>query len=354
MGALQKYAFINAKLRARISKILPEQAIGNLLRAPTLIEAVQLLRGTDYEVLESVYSQTGDLKMAELTLFTREVRLHQELERYVAAEVLVFVRALTARFEAETLKNALRLWFEQQVRRRPVEQRTAYLYREKIHHDLPLDRIVNAGPMEEVIEALEDTPYQEILRREAPKVSSLESLFPVEIALDHAYYRGLLAAVAGLDARDRAIARRVVGVDIDMRNIDWLIRFRSFYNLPLAEALRYVIPEGRHVDGGAIAAAYEGENLGAVVSDLLKAGYPGFSGLASAQSGDSASRLVFMERLLEQIMLREVQRSLAGYPFTIGVILAYTVLKEREISTVTTILNAKFYGWSEERIQEVL
>ena len=76
--------------------------------------------------------------------------------------------------------------------------------------------------------------------------------------------------------------------------------------------------------------------------------------MLSAPASDEMARLVLIERVLQQIMLHEVHRLLAGYPFTIGVILAYVILKRNEVRLVMTILNAKLYGISDERIRSVL
>jgi vacuolar-type H+-ATPase subunit C/Vma6 len=67
-GPLSKYSFINAKLRARISKILPEEMFDELAKAPSVDGALALLRETPFGRLEEVYSQTGDLKQAELEM----------------------------------------------------------------------------------------------------------------------------------------------------------------------------------------------------------------------------------------------------------------------------------------------
>jgi len=45
---------------------------------------------------------------------------------------------------------------------------------------------------------------------------------------------------------------------------------------------------------------------------------------------------------------------LSGYPFTVGIVLAYFVLKRNEMRKVRSILNAKYYKLSEERLQGIL
>ena len=46
MGRVSDYAFINAKLRARIGIMRSESAIDEMIKAPTLSEAIAKLDGT--------------------------------------------------------------------------------------------------------------------------------------------------------------------------------------------------------------------------------------------------------------------------------------------------------------------
>ncbi len=354
-GAVQKYAFINAKLRARISKILPAELSAEMSRAKSLSEAVELLRSTDFALVESVFGQTGDIKSAELELARKEVRLYLELEDLTKGEVRAIVFALAERFEVENLKHALRLWFDSRVRGRRIDAAVGYLLRDRVHRDLPLDRIVNAGSLQEAAEALAGTPYGELVAQQAEEVARVQSLFPVEIALDHYFYRQLLAAVGNLGPRDREIARRMIGAEIDLANINWLVRFKGFYKLDPERALACAIPEGIHFSPRAMAEAYVMDNPSNVLGELVRRRYPGLSGLlGSKEPLESYARLVLIERILAEILMLEVRHLLAGYPFTIGILLAYFVLKSAEIRRIKTILNAKFYNWPEERIMAVL
>jgi V/A-type H+-transporting ATPase subunit C len=355
LGAVQKYGFINAKLRARISKILPEAFSAEMSRAKSLSEAVELLRNTDFSIVESVYNRTGDLKMAELELTRKEVRLYLELEGLTKDEVRSIVFALAERFEVENLKQALRLWFDSRVRGRRIDAAVGYLLRDRVHRDLALDRIVNAGSLEEAAEALAGTPYAELVARQAQESVRVQSLFPVEIALDQHYYRQLLAAVDGLGSRDREIARRMIGAEIDLANINWLVRFKRFYKLEPERALACAIPEGVNLSPQAVAEAYADDNPSVVLAELVRRRYPGLDSLlAPKESMESYARLVLIERILAEILMLEVRHLLAGYPFTVGILLAYFVLKSAEIRRIMTILNAKFYNWPEERIMAAL
>ena len=82
---LSKYSFINAKLRARISKILPGEMFDQLAKASSLDDALALLRDTPFAGLEDIYSRTGDLKQAELELLKNEIELYRNIRQYLGA-----------------------------------------------------------------------------------------------------------------------------------------------------------------------------------------------------------------------------------------------------------------------------
>ena len=63
---------------------------------------------------------------------------------------------------------------------------------------------------------------------------------------------------------------------------------------------------------------------------------------------------MYLYVILEEIMKHEVHRILAGYPFTIGIILSYFILKRNELKKIRTILNAKHYGIEQERIESMM
>ena len=354
-GPLKTYAFINAKLRTRISKILPEEFIRQLIHSRSLAESVQMLAETDFHPVQRIYEQTGDIKMAELELLRKEVEIYLELENLLEEDVRGFVKTLTERFEIESLKNAIRLWFDAKIRGRSIENAGGYLLRRPIHHSIDLDGIINADTLEGVGDLLEGTPYAGIVREQAARVTEAASLFPLELALDRFLYARLVEAGEQLGARDREIARRLIGVEIDLQNVGWLIRFKHFYSLDTDQALRYTLPGGLNVSVDLMRESYASERADREMSALVGKRYPELSTLLSTKDQvKSTARLTMIERILEQILALEVKKMLAGYPFTIGIILAYFILKANEIRKIMTVLNAKFYNWPEERILAVI
>ncbi len=351
---ISKYSFINAKLRARISKILPDETFAELAKAPTLDAAFVLLRQTPFAELEEVYAETGDLKQAELEILKEEVELYKNMRRQAHPDSKPLIEALLYRFELDNLKNAIRVNFDSKLRKKGFGAGVHYLLHETIVHDIPIDVIINASNYDEIAQACSSAPYSEIIRNYGPTVDSEQSLFRLEIALDHWYYENLNKAIATLSRSDRSIAERLIGAEIDLQNINWLIRFKNFYNLPLQAVLAAIVPGGYNMSKDVFSELYTAENVNSVLQQLVKGKYPAISAMLASQTPDSTSRLLLIKRILQEIMNQEVKRILRGYPFTIGIVLAYLVLKMDELRRVRTVLNAKLYGIQPERIEGLL
>ncbi|MHC4230202.1 MAG: V-type ATPase subunit [Planctomycetota bacterium] len=353
-GTLSKYSFINAKLRARISKILPDETLNEMAKAASLEAALVLLRDTPFARLEKIYSATGDIKQAELELLKNEIELYTNIRQHLHHDPAALVDALLSQFEIDNLKNAIRIYFDRKIRKRPADTSVHYILYDRIIHDIPMDIIVNAESFDEIAGVCEGTPYSRIVKKYCHTVESEGSLFRMEIAFDHFYYENLLGCIDKLDRRDRTIALRLAGVEIDLQNINWIIRFRNFYDLPLEAVLAAIVPGGFNLDRAVMEQLYGAQNVASVLQGFVKRKYPGLSALLSAQTSDSTSRLLLIRRILEEIMKHEVQRILAGYPFTIGIILSYFVLKRNELKKIRVIMNAKHYRIEQERIESMI
>lgn len=353
-GAVRTYGFINAKLRARISKLLDLDFFTRMIRTRSFIEAIAVLRGTEYAEIDAVYAQTGDLKMCELELYRRELRVLAGIERYLEGQVLEFVRSLTTRYEVEELKNAIRLWFERVVRGRSIESKIPYLLRERVHYDIPWDEVVNSATSEDVADVLIGTPYREIVGSNTAEMEARSSLFPIEAELDKHFYREMNRAVEELDARDRDVAQRILGIEVDLANVEWIVRYKVYYDLPAEEAIERTLPYGRTVDRTTLQESYRSTNPAEKLSSILRDRNPALSAMYQSGGGGESTRLSMLESLMNELLLHEVHRVLGGYPFTIGVVLSYFVLKQTEIRRIMTVLNAKYYDIDEERIGRLL
>jgi V/A-type H+-transporting ATPase subunit C len=351
---VRRYGFINAKLRARLTKLVDEHLIEQIIDAPTLDDALIFLRNTPFSAIESLYTRSGDLKAGELELFKQEINLYRDLEKYLEGEVLDMIRALSLYGEIENVKNALRLFFDHTYRGRDIEEAALFLYPHRIEHDIDAVRLAHAKNMDEAVGVLAESPYGEVLDQHRESVETGQSLFQVEIALDQYYFRNLIEKAGKLHRRDRRIALRIVGIEIDLLNINWVVRFRNFYRLPQETVLGLAIPHGHTIDQDALRDVYASENVTRILQGIITKKYPSLAVFLSSGASDTNSRILLIEQVLDHILMLEVRRILSGYPFSIGIILAYFILKRRDIRRIGTVLHAKQYNLKKERIKDIL
>lgn len=353
-SALSTYAYINAKLRGRISKLLGEEFFRRLAGARSFPEAMGMLTPTPYESAAETYSRTGDVRMSELALVRTEWSLLGSLDRSIPEAIRPFTDAVLGRFEVASVKHALRLWFERSVRGRPIDEKVAYLLRDERVHDAPVDACINASGSDEVARALAGRPYAQALASPLGRVEQSGSLFEVEVALDRWYYAWVLEEARGLGGRDTPVALRLLGLQIDILNVNWIVRMRRSYGPEHGELLEAVLPGGTLIRPEDARAAYAAERPIDALLGVLGGRHPILGSRRPDEDARGARRLALLEDLLRSVLFAEIRRTLGGYPFTIGTMLAYALLVGNEVRLLTSVLNAKYYELPPQRIEELL
>lgn len=360
---VSRYGFINAKLRTKISTILLDEFREKLLRAASLEEVFHYLRESEFSPLSAVYHKTGDLQAVEAELFEKQIGQYQDVVKHTEGEVRDFVTAMTIKLEIENLKNLLRLWYGSRIKKRPMDHRVGYIYKEKILHAIPWDTLINADSLEKIAAALDQSPYQALLAPFLGTSVAQNGIFYLETALDRFYYRYLKEQSEKLPSGDRKIVHKIMTAEIDLQNLSWIIRYSRFYQITVENLTEVLMPGGSTFSPEQIAPLFAGahERTGSGemhpgisgAAGLLAQRYPGLQALADGQSGGSASsEAAYFEQLLAQIRKKEFVKIITGYPFTIGIVLVYFFLRNRESRFLTGVFNGKYYGWDSQRIRE--
>lgn len=352
MSELKRYAYINARLRAKLSLLLTDDYFMGLAASDSLSAAMALLRESKYDYLPALYEETGDIRTCENALYTAEVNLYRDLSGRVDKSLKPFINMLTRFYEADNLKNLLRLWFDRKVRGRDINPYTGYIFRERIEYDLPIDSLINAEEISDVVTLLHGTPYMDPVARWASEAFRKGSLFPVELGIDKTYYEALWESIGTLPRKDREPARISVGSSIDMINLNTIVRLKHFFEMEPEKILDALIAGGNRLSRADLADFIGEDELDHY--RLLKKKFPEYAALISSENSSSRDSLSFMETAYETVMDGESRKALRGYPFSIGVILAYMHFGKKEINRLMLILNAKYYRLSPERVRGLL
>ncbi len=344
MQQLAKYSFANAKIRAMLSYLLAPETLASLLETKDVYDLMDALKKTPYkEIIEKTDQENPDIKYLEKELLKSDIAAYRKVYGALSGKAeKEFVFLLLERYELEELKVALRIWHKKiQV------DLDDYIIEQHICRQIDFKKIIQAGVVEEVILLLDETPYLKPLLKIKDKFKERNSLFYLEAALDVDYYTRLNKQVSFFSGIDQKAARKILGVLVDTENINWLIRLRKYYSLGIGEMLEFVLPGGRRINKDTVRSFYTTDGLAKVVESIALGPYAKIKDLVE-------ENVALIENFLYEFLSREVKVALSGFPFTIGTVLGYLILKHRETRNIVSLLNAKYYGWKRQEAEPLL
>jgi vacuolar-type H+-ATPase subunit C/Vma6 len=336
LQSVGKYSFANAKIHARLSSLLARETIAKLTAARDASEFHAALRGTAYEDVFARPDAIADSRLAERILMEEEVQWHADIIKALKEPERSLVATMLERYELENLKVALRVREGQREKRELL-----HIIRAELPHKLPFESIAAARTLDEALPYLEGSPYLSPLRKSLEDCKQKGTLFPAEIALELDLYERIDARVRALSRRDRPIARKLIGIEIDIRNVIWLVRLKFFCGIPSSELVDYNVPGGYRLTDRQLRHAFLPDSMKDVFTILGLITLEHEFRLVADLLRDEGElgKLYFIEIILWKYMLTETRKILGGYPFTIGTVLGYLIMKRNEIRNVITIMN---------------
>ncbi len=350
--AVSEYGFINAKLRSRISRILTDELIRELSGSEDIEAAVQVLASHGFEKAANIWNSTGDIQSLEFELFSNHIKNYRTVMKNTEGSLRHFVNVLTMRPEIENIKTSVRLWYGNSIRQRPISYRSAYIYKDRIYEKIDWNALINAAGYDDIRKIFSNTVYKTVFDNHSI-IDKNDRLFELENALDKLYYGLIFEESKQLAKADRNIVDQIISTEIDLQNIGWLIRYRHFYNMDSAALSKVMIPGGfgLNLEKMTVTAGEMPSDISPV--DFLKKSYPELSALSISDKHHFSSQAILLEQLLDEARKRRFTRMLAGYPFSIGIILVYLFMSESEFRYISSVLNGKNYKIPQSRIEEL-
>lgn len=340
LNDLSKYSFINAKIRSKIGNIFTEDELTKFRKESKYYDLINLLVEKGY-IDEQMISIDNSIENIEYVLNINLIKTFQEILSYINHKATKkFSSILLQKYEITNIKNILRLWHQKD------NSMIDYIFDEPIVYNINYEAIFSSETIEELIDQLQHTPYYNILIKHIEEYKKTNSLFILETCLDRYFYELIFAHLKLLNKRDQEIIKKFFGFEIDIKNFLLMIRFKNYYNLDLNTFLKYLLPSGYRANKQMFQELYSKDEIS---FDLFNI----FSSLPEYISKDMSEKLtsevnlknkmLLIHDILNEFMLIEIHNTMSHYPFTIGIIVVYFLLKELEINNLISILNLKYY-----------
>jgi V/A-type H+-transporting ATPase subunit C len=332
-GEASGYAAIHSRVRVMYSELLTAQFEAALCDATDLSALVGLLKDTPYSpYLAGLEENNLTPRRAVHEIKHRLADVYMTVIRTAPTHTRSLLTEIFRHFEIDNLKAVLRgiligsSWERVQDVLFPLGSITV----------LPAEMMLETGTIEAAVALLAGTPYYDTLSHAMKRYTEERSLFPLEVALDLNYWRTLWLNTNRLPSQDRTQSLHIVGPLVDMNNVMWALRYRVYHQLSEEEVINYTLPFGYHVRDEDIRAIAAGADIVRVVERL----YPGLNDV-DALLDDPEHGLPELELKLQRRLRQQLKTVFTGYPFHIGLPLAFLILNELELQDLTVLIEAK-------------
>ncbi|GAB4354298.1 MAG: V-type ATP synthase subunit C [Gammaproteobacteria bacterium] len=324
-AAVKRYAYLNARISGMAQRLLPPETIDALIDRETshtvlgeLIPELEPLKDTampDSRFLESALLLALLEEFAVLSRTThgaaRQLLMHW-IRRFELANLKTLIRGKVARRPAVTIRNEL------------IELGS--------FATLPVDRLLAAEDVPELLRQLENSSYHAIVTQARLAFEEQQELFILDATLDQRYFSVLAQQINAFSGDERRWLERLVGSYIDQVNLVWLLRYRFAYGLPPAQAYYLLASGGHRIVARDWLRLVELQSQAAVIAALPDP-------LAERLRG--ATTISEVNRRMESETAGVAEQVLHHGFFTLARALAYLLLRELRIQQMLAVLKGR-------------
>jgi V/A-type H+-transporting ATPase subunit C len=319
-----------------------------LLKAINEQDALRILSGTAYASLSSSLStEEFSISKFERALLESYYAVYEHVMSFTVGKARAFLQKVYQRYEMTCLKSIIRIFYAD------VPRGEAMIYitpTGSFSFEVCTD-LLRKRELREVVEEVRE-PELKIKLLEAMKDGArLHSSLPLECVIDKFCFTTLWELANQLQGWDKPPVIRILGMEIDLANIIILLRTKSM-GLDIVTTKNFLIPI-RYKLGSEFESAL---NMLTALDALriLATGYYSNPLLDTLSICEEEGTILPVELALRRHYLKENLKVFAGYPFHVGLLLAYLNLKYYEIGDIRAVIVGKFNRLPPEKIKDLL
>ena len=335
--------YVNARVRSRRGALFDDEDYRKLVRmGPS--EIARFMEESEYEdEINALGSRYSGVDLIEFALNRNLAKHFDDLLDWADGRLYDLIVRYLRKFDAWNVKTVIRGIYSDAAR----EDIEVDLIRAGEFDQRLVDRLLDAGSIEDVVELLDGTIFGDPLYEAYDDYEQTGVLVPLENAVDRAFYENLLGDVRWDESTEQY--REFLEAEIDFRNARNALR--------LARSGADIDPADYYIDGGRLFSAAELGQLAANPDELvqrIRESRYGDELSAALDDLNDADSLIGFERALEAALL-EYSDSLGHvFPLSVAPVISYILAKEREVDNIRAIARGREAGLSEDEIENEL
>jgi len=337
MCAIGLYANINAKTRAMLSQLLDSQKWQSLFACSDIQSLMKKLEDTRYEKWTKNSTTEDFMHNIDLMAVTESSAAEKKIKYFLSGAPAEIMGILTEEYDIEQIKRGLRCWKKQTVFEKPAPEMLSG--RHKINWDIFTNFHT---PIEDLILSLPMNPFSSALGNARTAYKKTQSLFFLETALEKDLFRRIWLEINNLSGSDKRAVQKLFGLQTDILNIKNMIRCKLYYQLS-PDMLEYVIyPNGEHLSFTKCFDSYADTGQKEFLGKIAVKPFDGLSAILKLP--DIKPAMMLVDELLFDLFHKQIRNVLSGYPFTLGVPLAYVMLNRWELKQLRSLAWSIYLG----------
>lgn len=209
---------------------------------------------------------------------------------------------------------------------------------------LPLQELIRAENVLELLRQLETGPYRQIARQAREVYERQREPFALEAAIDQRYYTELVRRVMSCDGHLESL-RRLLGTELDRVALLWLLRFRFSYGLSPSETYYQLVPSMRLLTRERLLHLVNLETFEQVIAALP----PRLHTLLA-----DCRTITEVQQRIGQHSTHEARTVLARSQSAVARALAYLMLRESDLMQLLAVVQGRLLQFSDHTIDSAL
>jgi V/A-type H+-transporting ATPase subunit C len=346
----RRYAYLNAKIRALISKMLSAGDYEKMLQADTFEESARILVATSTggELVEVLTKPQVDLLEIDQALTGAYVKTFRMISSYAPKQARLFLETYFKKTDIDGLKTVIRSVHN----RLPKEEALKFVIATSEKKRTEFARLLEAQSVGQLVEEVQDKLLRGALSTALPLYESTHSTVPLEAALDKMLYRLLWIQIKKkLRSLDRDHAEVLVGTRIDLNNMLVALRSRDL-NLGMSALEVLMIPVNYKLKLGLDEIAKTRTAL--EVLSLVGTGVYREIAQQGRELYEKEPDITQIEGLADRYIAHQSFKEFTGFSFHIGIALSYLNLKFYELRNIKASIIGKYENIPIQKIRNVL
>lgn len=333
MGNILSYSGINTKIKAMSSKLISSKDKTTLSGIESVPEFVAFLKSHPgyKEIFENVDEHKIHRDEIEQMLEYSVYFDYAKIYKFANVKQKDFMDLHFIKYEVNILKSCMRMVFDKNKVSLDLSMFESFFTK---HSKIDIVKLSNSTSIEELVSNLEGTDYYKPLIK--LQNMTVPTLFDYEMQLDLYHFTSVFKNISKyLKGKDLSIITNNYGCQIDMLNIQWVYRAKKFYNIPNSDIYQLIIP---------ISYKLTKETLNAMIN---AASFTDLRGIISGSYYGSLYNKLDVnspEEFYREVRFMMHSLESKKNPYTIATINSYLFFKEREVRTLTTVLECVRYG----------